>query len=73
MDKQQRYRQKCISEGRCPHCGKPCAPYYECEVRRLYKSFDYTLTRLVLEGKVEKRKISPGYRFLENGKPLKLV
>lgn len=36
-DKQKRYRQKCISEGRCPHCGKPCAPYYECDTRRLYK------------------------------------
>lgn len=37
MNKHQRYRQKCISEGRCPHCGKPCAPYYTCEERRNYK------------------------------------
>lgn len=37
FNKYQRYRQKCISEGRCPHCGKPCAPYYECEERREYK------------------------------------
>lgn len=36
-DKYKRYKQKLVSEGRCPHCGKPCAPYVECEERRAYK------------------------------------
>jgi hypothetical protein len=25
-----RYRAKTVAEGRCPHCGKPCAPRYYC-------------------------------------------
>lgn len=37
MNKQKTYRQKRISEGKCPHCGKSCAPFYECEERREYK------------------------------------
>ncbi len=37
MNKHKRYRQKCIRDGRCPHCGKSCAPFYECEERRKYK------------------------------------
>lgn len=35
--KQERYRQRLIAEGRCPHCGKPCTPFAECEERRAYK------------------------------------
>lgn len=35
-DKQRRYRNKCKEEGRCPHCGKMCAPYSACEERRKY-------------------------------------
>lgn len=34
MTKGQRYRLKCIQEGRCDHCGQPCAPFAKCEVRR---------------------------------------
>lgn len=49
QDKHKRYRQKCISEDRCPHCGKPCAPYYECEERRKYKRLS------------RKREIIPAY------------
>ena len=37
-NKQKRYKEKLISEGRCPHCGVPCAPFVECEERRAYKS-----------------------------------
>jgi hypothetical protein len=36
-DKYGRYRARMRSSGRCPHCGKPCAPFYECETRRFYK------------------------------------
>lgn len=38
MNKFQRRYEKCKREGRCPHCGKPCAPYFECAERRAYKS-----------------------------------
>jgi|SRR6266700_7786220 len=33
-NKQAKYRRKCLIEGRCTHCGKPCAPYSTCEKRR---------------------------------------
>jgi hypothetical protein len=35
--KQRAYRQRMRSTGSCPHCGQPCAPYYECAERRFYK------------------------------------
>jgi hypothetical protein len=35
--KSNNYRQRCRLDGRCPHCGKPCAPYAECADRREYK------------------------------------
>jgi hypothetical protein len=38
LNKYQRYRRRCKSRGNCPHCGQPCAPYYECAERRAYKS-----------------------------------
>lgn len=47
--KNKRYRDKCIREGRCPHCGQPCAPYYECDKRRFYKKMEKCLRRLVKE------------------------
>ena len=28
------YRRRCQAKGLCPHCGKPCAPFFECETRR---------------------------------------
>ena len=46
-NKHQRYRQKCITEGRCPHCGEPCAPFYECFKRRIGKLIGGELNRLV--------------------------
>lgn len=60
MDKYQRYKQKCVSEGRCPHCGKPCAPYYECDERRAYKKSDRALQSLVNLGIVTKTRQSNG-------------
>lgn len=39
-NKHQRYRRRCIEQGKCPHCGKPCAPYGECEERRRYKAMN---------------------------------
>lgn len=35
--KNKAYRKRCQAAGLCPHCGKPCAPYRECEARRAYK------------------------------------
>jgi len=37
LTKEARYILKCRAEGRCPHCGKPCAPYKQCEERREYE------------------------------------
>lgn len=39
--KQVKWQQQRIREGRCPHCGQPCAPYYECEERRAAKRARY--------------------------------
>ena len=47
MNKQQRYQKKMVASGRCPHCGKPCAPYYECEDRRSYRKSNLALRRMV--------------------------
>lgn len=33
-DKQAAYRDRMQTAGLCPHCGKPCAPFSECEERR---------------------------------------
>jgi hypothetical protein len=54
MNKHQRYRQKCVSEGRCPHCGVQCAPFLECEDRRLRKRLLRVLGMAVKAGAVEK-------------------
>ena len=35
--KQATHRQRCRTEGRCWHCGRACAPYYECDDRRRYR------------------------------------
>lgn len=56
MDKHQRYRRKCMAEGRCPHCGKPCAPYAECEERRTYKRISVALRRMHSVGLVKRVK-----------------
>lgn len=32
----QRYAKRATADGRCAHCGKPCAPYTICEDRRAY-------------------------------------
>lgn len=36
-----RYRKRLRAKQCCPHCGKPCAPYFECEVRREYRRLKY--------------------------------
>lgn len=38
MDRHGAYRKRCKEDGKCPHCGKPCAPFTECEERRNYKA-----------------------------------
>ena len=74
VDKQKRYRQKCALEGRCPHCGQPCAPYYECDERRAYKKSNTTLRYLVKLGILSCRRLPDGtnlYQHKEGGTPLK--
>lgn len=56
MTKQQRYRRKCLSDGRCPHCGEPCAPYYECEDRRRTKRIHRLFSRASAIGAITKIK-----------------
>lgn len=36
-DKQDAWKLRQIAAGRCPRCGKPCAPFYECETHRANK------------------------------------
>lgn len=52
--KRQAYRQRCIEKGLCPHCGQPCAPYYECEKRRSYKRIHSLVVRMVKAGAIIK-------------------
>ena len=49
--KQRRYRQRLVAQGKCPHCGKPCAPYYECGERRFYRQINYMLRRGIQAGR----------------------
>lgn len=70
MNKWQRHRLKCQKEGRCPHCGKPCLPYSECEDRRHIRKVRYTLNRLILSGLAIKNK--RGYTAI-NGIPLQKI
>jgi len=42
-DKHSRWRQKMVSEGKCPHCGEPCEPFYECANRRVNKKINLFL------------------------------
>lgn len=51
-NKYTRYRQKQIKAGRCPHCGKPCAPFYECDERRMNKQVSKSLNKLIQIGLV---------------------
>jgi len=71
INKYQRYMQKCVREGRCPHCGKPCAPYYECDTRRGIKRVTYYLKKLEKAGVVERIKTETGTLWRHTGKPPK--
>jgi hypothetical protein len=51
-NKNRRYRAKCVAEGRCPHCGKPCAPFYECSERRFNQKVRRALRGLEAAGAV---------------------
>lgn len=68
MTKQKSYRQRCAAEGRCPHCGKPCAPYRECQQRRDYKRIQRVLRRGVQFGMFEKTE--RGYKLLDGSKSI---
>lgn len=49
-EKNRRYRQKCIREKRCPHCGKPSPWYGECDERRSKKRIYHTISKGVRVG-----------------------
>lgn len=49
-----RYKAKAIAEGRCPHCGDPCAPYFYCERRRLVHRIYVSMRRAIAAGVVKK-------------------
>lgn len=63
VKKQERYRQKQIRVGRCPHCGKLCAPHYECEERRASKKTIRLLNRMVKTGFLKKTMKGQGCWF----------
>lgn len=54
-EKQARYRRKCISEGRCPHCGVLCAPYSICPERRNYKVLIHMISRMIKNGSIVRK------------------
>lgn len=69
MDKYKKnrdYRRRCRLRGCCPHCGQPCAPYTECETRRLYKA------ALRREGRRFNRAIKPTDPRLKPRGPIRL-
>ena len=57
ISKQIRYRQKNIAQGKCPHCGKPCSPFYECEDRRNIKKLQGMLRRMAKSGIIEMKSL----------------
>ena len=54
--KQRSYRRRSIAAGKCPHCGKQSAPFYECQDRRTYKKIFRILARGAKVGAVVKIK-----------------
>lgn len=63
-DKYARHRIKCLMEGRCPHCGKPCAPYSECQERRAKKRLFGYLAKGIKNGDIIRT--SPGFYMLSD-------
>ncbi len=53
-DKQARYGLSNRLAGRCPHCGKPCSPYGECEQRRVLKRVSAMLHKMARLGLIAK-------------------
>ena len=45
LNKFQRRAKRLRAEGRCDHCGRPCAPYFNCPERRAYKMWSYLKRR----------------------------
>lgn len=64
MNKYDRYRQKQNEKGHCPHCGKPCAPYYECKERREKKNFRRLLNHMEKVGIIIKKQVNPWEKAL---------
>ncbi len=52
--KQARYRRKMRLIGCCPHCGKSCAPYSECQTRRDDRQIHRAMKILCDEGIIER-------------------
>ena len=69
MDKYTKYRLRNVTAGKCPHCGKPCAPFYECETRRFAKRLSHALRRLE-KAEIVRREPEGGWIFVKEA-PLK--
>ena len=72
-NKHKNYIKKCVSEGRCPHCGRFCAPFYECDERRTNRRLVYKLNRMTKAGFLEKSKGKDGksyYSLKDNSKKI---
>lgn len=54
MDKQKRYRRKCLASGLCQRCGKEAAPYSACDKCRLRKNLSRALRKMIVVGGVIK-------------------
>lgn len=73
MDKHKKYRLHNVAKGKCPHCGKPCAPFYECETRRFAKRLSHALRWLEKAGivrRIVRREPEGGWIFVKEA-PLK--
>lgn len=52
MDKYKRYRQKMISQGRCPKCGTESFPFHYCQKHRMVSNLNRALRQLLKLGVV---------------------
>lgn len=53
LNKWQRRYRRLRGQGLCPHCGRGCAPYFECDVRRLEKNVRRLIDRMHKQGAAE--------------------
>lgn len=66
-NKNTRWRQKMRRLGRCPKCGKPAAPFYECS----YHRFTTFMRKMVREGHIVKQGSGKDAKYAINPKAVK--